>query len=221
MDKELNEIKRWKGMRKKLAGNYSNLPIWGDAIFLYQERLENKYFNPILTLINDGPQKGEGFTILTAQCALIESFAAFEKGLIFNFNKTTGDPKYQYKKSKDLFVNFLLDAVIFENNFWKTSGKTKQPIATLASDFYSDVRCGLMHEARTKNNWHINTDSNVPFNSGKFLKIEKGKISVLRSVLHFSLVKHLQNYSAKLSEDNKDGERLRRFFGRKEICNCN
>jgi hypothetical protein len=52
---------------------------------------------------------------------------------------------YEYSSSSDIFVSFLLNRTPFNNDF--TEG--------IARDFYEGVRCGLLHEARTKNGWTI------------------------------------------------------------------
>lgn len=55
-----------------------------DAAFAVclSDRIEKRYLVPIGTLQN-GPLAGEGFTILTIQCALIEFLAALKRGWNF------------------------------------------------------------------------------------------------------------------------------------------
>jgi hypothetical protein len=51
-----------------------------------------------------------------------------------------------YGNSKLLYTTFLLEQAPFAAFF-----TTQQR----ASDFYTDIRCGLVHEGQTKNSWRI------------------------------------------------------------------
>lgn len=84
MEIELQEKEAWKKCRLKLAAGYVFSPDWETAIGILIKRFEKKYFEPIDHLVQSMDRKGEGFTILTAQCALIEAFASFRTGQIFN-----------------------------------------------------------------------------------------------------------------------------------------
>lgn len=216
MDIELEEIKSWKSIRKEIKNNFDYNQDWKNAINLFQTRLERKFFNPIEELIKTNKQEGEGFTIVTAQCALIESLASFRTGEIFNHKKRKNAPAYEYNESKKMFVNFLLKDSIFKNNFWsEVNGKPKENSPCNASDFYSDVRCGLMHEARTKNNWYINTTTRRIKTDKQFLELQDGKIRIYRSILHYRLKHAVKNYCSDLKARDRDGENLRKMFGRK------
>ena len=50
-----------------------------------------------------------------------------------------------HSDSGDLFTQFLINRVPFASDFDRST----------ARDFYGSVRCGLLHEARTKNGWTI------------------------------------------------------------------
>lgn len=219
MDKEQDEISQWNKLRVKIKTNYTMSPDWKKAIDLFRTRLNRKYFRPLQTIINERKSEGEGFTILTAQCAIIESLASFRTGEIYNLDKKAGSPNYEYNGSKKMFVSFLESAPIFENNFWQFDAKkNKVPHKDFdATTFYKSVRCGLMHEARTKGNWFINTDRKDPMTAKIFLEKSKGgeKIKILRTILHYRLIDHLDSYLKELSENNSDGEKLRRLFARK------
>lgn len=216
MDIELEEISQWKSIRKKVKNNNDFSADWESAIDLFQTRLNKKFFNPLEELIKQKKQKGEGFTIVTTQCALIESLASFRTGQIYNHNKNNSSPKYQYNRSKQMFVAFLQTDEIFENNFWITeNGKRKKNFPFNANDFYSDVRCGLMHEARTKNEWYINTTKKSIKTEKIFLEKEGNKTKIYRSILHNRLKECVEKYCTDLKETDKNGQTLRKLFGRK------
>jgi len=102
MDKELKEIECWKNLRSKIDGVYNYNNDWLKAITLFKKRLRNKYFEPIEELIRKASFEGEGFTILTAQCAIIESLASFRTGEIYNYKMKSYSPSFEYKDSKKL-----------------------------------------------------------------------------------------------------------------------
>jgi len=52
----------------------------------------------------------------------------------------------EYSNSSDIFVSFLVNRTPFKEDFTTVD---------YARDFYEGVRCGLLHEARTKNGWTI------------------------------------------------------------------
>ncbi len=219
MDVELQEKSDWTSIRNKLNQSYKYDEVWNKSILLFSTRQKRKYFDPIQHIINQKTLKGEGFTIVTVQCALIEMFSAFRKGKIFNPDKIAGGPKYEYKDSKQMFTSFLRSASIFQNNFWQLNPKNKitidRPFNSM--DFYKNVRCGLMHEARTKVNWNITAtplEKSVKSES-IFLASEHGKIKIYRTVLHYQLLKYLKEYTDELRKDTKDGEILRKYLARK------
>lgn len=216
MDIELEEISEWKSIRIKVKNINELNSDWEKAINLFQARLNRKFFNPLEELIKQKKQKGEGFTIVTTQCALIESLASFRTGQIYNHRKNNASPKYEYNRSRDMFVNFLHEDEIFKDNFWVMEDGVKgidQPFS--ASDFYSDVRCGLMHEARTIGDWYINT-TNLPIQTTKIFIEKKGENrKIYRSILHYRLKYCVEKYCEDLRTDGDKSDRLRGFFGRK------
>lgn len=219
MDVELEEKKDWTKIRVSLNQQYDYDNSWEDAIKLFENRVNRKFLNPVELIIKGKALKGEGFTIVMVQCALIEMFAAFRKGKVFNHNRSSSSPKYEYDKSQQMFTSLLRSAKIFKDNFWELNHKNKVVIDKPfnAKDFYTSVRCGLMHEARTKGNWHITA---TPLNKSvqtekQFLILEGGKIKIYRTVLHYRLVEYLKDYLDELRKADNDGKELRKFFARK------
>lgn len=120
---------------------------WRNALTQYfRPRLDLRYLNPIKLLQEHGTFQGEGFSILAIQCTLIEFLEATVQGISYRFlrrGETLGP--YEYASSSDVFVTFLCTRHPFATHFDEAT----------ARDFYVGVRCGLLHEARTKNGWRI------------------------------------------------------------------
>ncbi len=125
----------------------------------FMRRLETRYFEPIRLIKKHGKKEGEGFSIVALQCSLIEFLASTLKGVSYKhiplnkrdargrfIKRKTKLSEYQYKNSSKLFTEFLHSAAPFKDHF--ISGG-------IASDFYTNVRCPLLHEARTKGGWRI------------------------------------------------------------------
>ena len=120
---------------------------WASACKDYfQERLRLRYLNPIRLLQENGTFQGEGFSILAIQCTLIEFLESTVQGLTYRYlrkGETLG--AFEYSVSSALFTHFLCNRAPFSATFTEP----------LAADFYSSIRCGLLHEARIKNGWRV------------------------------------------------------------------
>jgi len=137
----------WKIIRQQLIDSGANAGLWSMVVNeYYQKRLDDRYLKPIKTLQLYGKLQGEGFSIVTIQCSLIEFLESTIQGKNYRYvrkGETLGT--YEYSSSQKVFVDFLTSRFPFSNEF--------KP--DLATDFYINVRCGLLHEARTKNGWRI------------------------------------------------------------------
>ena len=113
-------------------------------------RLKTRYFEPIDLLIEHGVKAGEGFSIVALHCTLIEFLASTLEGKAHKHPPDDAGPDwkcgdYEYSNPSTLFKEFLSSAIPFKKYFSKTQ----------ACKFYENVRCPLLHEARTKDRWKI------------------------------------------------------------------
>src|SRR6185437_6366984 len=216
MDVELKEISQWKKVRPSLNESYTYHEHWKEAIQLFKTRLDRKFFDPLKSIILQNQKLGEGFSIVTVQCALIESLASFRTGYIYKLKIEKNAPSFYYTKSKAMFIDFLHTDLIFINHFYHLNSVNKKILdhPFNAFEFYDSVRCGLMHEARTKGAWHINASSNDDL-LGPFIRQEGDKIKLLRTVLHHRLQNSVNQYLTDLQSSTSEGLRLRRLFARK------
>lgn len=218
MIRQILDINFWTTKRQVVRNSYGISEHWIEIIERFKARIEDFYFSPIDRVKNPNKLKGEGFTILTIQCALIEMFAAFKYGKIHKFNKNGNDPNFTYNRADDCFIPFLHSEPIFENHFYKFDNGNKlvdQPFS--ATEFYNKVRCGLMHEARTKGEWVIN--AKISYQGDEVIYLTRdtttNRISIDRTILNKQLKNYFQDYLFSISQDTAEGNRLRRLFARK------
>lgn len=112
----------------------------------FQTRLDLRYLKPIRILQEHGTFQGEGFSILALQCTLVEFLESTVQGVNYRYvrpHERLGT--YEYNSSSDLFASFLCKRHPFTRYFDEL----------LAREFYREIRCGLLHEARTKGGWKV------------------------------------------------------------------
>jgi hypothetical protein len=116
------------------------------------DRFYNRYLKPF-EYDNQEYKKSfkNGFAIMTSCCLLIESFVSFT------------NPKFKDTKNKSerCFGYFFLK--YYEFNCFSEGGLELNEYINSESlknkgrsnDFYKNVRCGILHNGETKNNWKI------------------------------------------------------------------
>lgn len=176
----------WRILRAKLA-QHGDSALWKEAANDYfHERLVLRYLNPIKVVQDNGTYQGEGFSIVAIQCTLLEFLESTIKGLSYRcLRRGESLGPHEYSNSGDLFVSFLSSREPFASDFSKDT----------ARDFYGGVRCGLLHEARTKNGWTI--CGTGP--SGRVID-SSGKI-VYRNNFQDALLKFIRSYERSLVSD--------------------
>jgi hypothetical protein len=161
-------IGHWKDIQPKLIAG-ADPGIWDDVLRdYYYDRLKTRYLDPIDAIKNLNLCKGEGFAIVAIQCSLIEFLESCYQGTNYNSDDAIHCPfpewlksflpgadsknttrQYTYKNSRKIFISFLTKREPFKQRF----------DGPLAKDFYKSVRCGVLHEARTKGTWLIHAKS--------------------------------------------------------------
>ncbi len=176
----------WKELRRKIMDDFSSSEKWCDAFDkFFRNRIESRFLKPIEVIIKniDSPKSGEGFAVTAILCILIEYLQAYYEGCIYT---TSDHPNlYEYNSSNDLFRNFLIGHEPFKKEFKKTE----------ADKFYNNVRCGLLHEAATKEDTKIRAEKDG-------LLLEKGSdgFIIYRNTLLKSLIAYLDKYREELIE---------------------
>jgi len=205
------KIAGWKTVRdwnndKNFLLDFSNSLAWTDAYRNYfLTRLEDRYLDPLKAIKENGTYKGEGFSIMAIICSLVEFLESTYQGINYRYRRA-GDPPlgtFEYGGSSDIFVSFLTLRSPFNKDF----------DATKAEDFYKYVRCGLLHEARTKGKWTI-----WGFNSTDLLiEYKTDEIVVYRDNFLDAVKIFIQHYNTDLLGSNNRKEAFIRKFD--NLCN--
>jgi hypothetical protein len=117
-------------------------------------RLHRRYIVPMKKV----PVKYKsGFLMMASACLLIEAFQSFREGLEYTKERGAGEER---------FLKFFTEIDDFKS------------LAQHTHDFYTNVRCGILHQAETYQGWRVRRDKNGPLfdpekgviNANAFLK---------------------------------------------------
>ncbi|WP_298299560.1 hypothetical protein [uncultured Litoreibacter sp.] len=184
----------WEQMKFRLRSSPKKAD-WAEAMDeFFLKRIETRYLVPIATLKTIGNGEGEGFSIVTLQCALIEFLAAARLGWKYRYGVQSQGANNEYSQSKKLFVDFLVGHQPFSSWF---------PTRAVAEDFYVNVRCALVHEARTKQHWRIGISGSAPVDN------------VSKKINRDALAKAIDSYLADLKSNLPTDTALQDAFIRK------
>ncbi|WP_299010908.1 hypothetical protein [uncultured Tenacibaculum sp.] len=144
----------WNELSQKLDIDKDYL--WSCATSFFEKRVNSRYILPIKAIQKLNINKGEGFAVVSLQCSLIETFECFINGWLFFYDnnrylwENIQQKRAKYKNdnlnNQRIFKSFFDN---FNNDFNGIDGKY----------FYTNIRCGLLHETQTKNNWLIKSET--------------------------------------------------------------
>lgn len=191
----LKTVGEWNELKEKLIRENSQ-SLWEEAFNDYfLARLASRYLEPIKLLQKYGTLEGEGFSITAIHCSLIEFLQSTYEGKNY-VHRGGAETAVQYSDSREIFVRFLRDNIPFKNSF--TIAFKNSSNEDLAIDFYRNVRCGLLHEARTKGGWKILAKSQ----NGDLISIVSVTEKIIyRDNFHWGLLEFIEWYRKKLLSD--------------------
>ncbi len=187
---------------KLVISDFGNSEAWENVFKDYfKTRLDDRYFNPILSIKENGSYSGEGFAIMTIICSLIEFLESTYQGKNYKFFRK-GDPplnQFEYNSSSIIFNSFLENRLPFKLHFDSNS----------ASEFYINIRCGLLHEARTNGKWTIWGASG----NGKLIEIKTNEVVIYRDEFFEALILFINEHYKKelLNSDQRKAAFIRKF----------
>lgn len=160
----LKTIDEWNNLHLLL--NIVKNDSWDKAFEFFDKRIDTRYLTPIDEILRMRVLLGEGFAIVNLQCSLIETIECFVQG--WKYKSKQIDPPIKlgwYKSNNELKEDIDNEAIFcsfFDNR--KEFKKSNQSAQIKGDDFYKSVRCGLLHETQTLNNWKIRrNDSRMKF----------------------------------------------------------
>ena len=154
---------------------------WVKGIGALEARLNDRFIFPADELVKLGnDQKGTkqrfGFAILALDFIVLETLAAFRKGV--------GDHNGQ---SKSLCSDFLSEWSIFKNSF-----TPNEPIKKEAIEFYKSCRCGIHHSGSTNSGLTVGI-------SGDTFQIVEGRVAIInRTKFHDGIKSEFKSYLSEL-----------------------
>ncbi len=139
----------WRAFRDQLQSS-GEAALWEAAFEDYfRARIRLRYLDPIQVLQELNMKQGEGFSIVAIHCTLIEFLESTLQGISYRCVPRDEDLRpHEYRLSSRIFKEFLCQRQPFAKTFDES----------LAEDFYVNVRCAVLHEARTKKGWKIRAD---------------------------------------------------------------
>ncbi len=171
----------WRQLSSTLVIGDATTPWDAASDEFFFQRLESRYLKPIRVLQDKGSWEGEGFRIVSIQCALLEFLAACRGGLICRHKNPA--PPHGYNLSGELFATFLSTTAPFNALFKRDD----------AVEFYRQVRCALLHEARTKGGWIIHSSGRVGVDCTRKI--------VYRNTLQSQIIDYINDYGLDLLND--------------------
>lgn len=184
------DVAQWVEFRKKLIEGIlwgeSKEDDWQRAFSLLHTRIKTRFLNPIDWIFEKRLDAGEGFSVVALQCIPIEFLEATYQGKIYT---TSRNPRaFEYNSSRQLFADFLLNHKPFSEYF-----KSKAN----ADGFFDNIRCGLLHEAATKETSRINNarshDMLVLFEAN-----DPCNMRIYRENFHVAILKFIDSYGLDL-----------------------
>jgi hypothetical protein len=181
-------IQQWVdivGTKKNLKIDFYSNEKWDTIFEFFEERINTRYINPINAILNMHDNLGEGFAVVNLQCSLIETIESFINGCVHEYDVKSEKLKWKrngriiFHSNKSIFVSFFNKRTPFD--ILNISGE----------DFYEYVRCDLLHETQTKNNWTIKLDSE---NTGYSYLEKNGNYLIYRENFQRDLKKLIDYY---------------------------
>ena len=169
----------------------SRSPNWHKGIEIIEDRFNSRFFKQIQQIIVD---EFSGFLIMSIDCLLIETFMQFYLGVESTEKNYS---RNNWKAFRDFFK---------QSSFFKTNFNTNN----ICKTFYDHFRCGLLHQAQTKQMSLIKICQPDILGFYDLTDISKG-LTVDRKQFHERLELEFKDYLNKLSinANNFIGDNLR------------
>lgn len=204
-----------------------NLPSYRrySAIINNFDNPTKKELEPITSSLK-GYQKysGEGFTIATLQCVLIEFLASFRAGFSNHgfrlsyehnqfYDEHLGKYKNQFQDNKDVFIEFLERENPFSIYF---SSPSLQNNVNLAKYFYYNFRNYLIHGGDTNNNCKIRSKNNE--NKNIVIQLAGNETIFYRNAMNSAINNYLNRYKKEILNNAPNNLRYKFLLKMDDYC---
>lgn len=180
---------------RKLDLTKAENPDWEIAVEIFLDRINGRFLVPIDNIINNAEwevSEFSGFIVIAIDCLLIETLNQFHHG----DNETRGD-------HSEAFWKFFKRSKFFQKEI-----NTKRK----ATIFYQHFRCGILHQAQTKNLSRIRIGMPAMIQESKEGDLSAGLI-IDRNKFHQALLDEIKDYVKRLkSPSNQSDFDLRNKF---------
>jgi hypothetical protein len=150
---------------------FSQESDWQTAVRIFKDRIETRYLEHIQSLL---AMQTSGFVVLALDCALIETLEQFRQG----------KQKTPLRAVRRYFEAFLTETA-FRDHFNTTT----------AGLFYTEIRCGLLHQTEAGGNSRVKRSSKLPLVS---TTVDGKGIVINTPLFHDLLVQVYQSYATSL-----------------------
>ncbi|MDA1827405.1 MULTISPECIES: hypothetical protein [Bacillus cereus group] len=180
------ELNDYKDLFEELSPT-SDDASWETAIKIFEDRIQGRFFDitdVMLEKCEVDPSLSKAFSIMALNCLLVETFQQFYKGL----PHTRG-------KSEKAFKEFLVSSPYFngsEGSFGLSFDDTR------ATHFYSNVRCGILHQAQTKKH------TALTFNNDNLIDKHDGWVLYDVKLFTHALKREYESYLYALREGHEE-----------------
>ena len=164
---------------------------WANGISVIKDRFDSRFFNQIDKIKDD---EFSGFVVMSIDCLLIETLMQFYLGVD---NTEINYRRHHWKAFRDFFN---------QSEHFNTSFSTDD----ICKTFYNQFRCGLLHQAQTKQKSLIKICQSDFLTFADNNNVTTGLI-LDRTQFHQKLVLEFDEYIEKLktNQNNFSGQNLR------------
>lgn len=194
------KVSDWEKLRENLStDDIGNTEDWDKAFNIFKVRVETRFLNPINEILRMYPDggKGEGFSVVALQCILIEFFESFYQGKTYKHKNPNRD-NHEYNNSYDDIIKEFLNSHEPFSEFFCTHGTNPNDNCAKISTytFYTKFRCGLLHEAATKDSAIIRIEKRENLDPHHEILIEKlnENIILYRTPFQKALEGYVEDY---------------------------
>jgi hypothetical protein len=187
---------------------------WKKVIEVFENRMQTRFLNPIEKIKEKNYRYGEGFSITLIAVVLMEAMAAFQ------FGKSYVEGKPQKKKNLVSPSEYTSSAGLYKDLFNNSEPLKRNTNSEVRNRFYGYIRCGLVHEARTKGPELIVSNTSERNHKPEKYYYKYGDLYIFnRDIFIDRLKEHFKNYLNQLNQPKEIQLRKNLAFKIDEICN--